>query len=78
MNELNEQVTVRLSPELGRALREAARRMQRKPSDVVRVALREYLALPGPDGARPADRVRSLLGSVDSRGAVIESVKRGR
>jgi hypothetical protein len=51
------------------------------------MALREYLALPGPEGSRPVDRVRGLLGSLDSgspdlgrkgRAAVLESVKRGR
>jgi hypothetical protein len=84
---MDEHLTVRISPELGRALRDTARRMQRKPSEVVRIALREFLALPGPDGSRPADRVRSLIGSLDSgvpdlgrkdRAAVLDAVKRGR
>ena len=84
---MDEHLTVRISPELGRALRDAARRMQRKPSEVVRMALREYLATPGPDGSRPVDRVRGLLGSLDSRipdlgqkdrASTVAAVKRGR
>ena len=84
---MEEQLTVRLSPELHRAIRDAARQMQRKPSEVVRMALRSYLALPGPDGSRPVDRVRGLLGSLDSgipdlgrydRASILAAVKRGQ
>jgi hypothetical protein len=84
---MDEHLTVRIPPDLGRALRAAARQMQRKPSEVVRMALREYLVHPAPDRSRPVDRVRGLLGSLDSgipdlgrkgRAAVLESVKRGR
>jgi len=83
----SEQVTFRLSPEMNRALRAAARQMQLKPSDVIRQALRQYLAVPGPDGSRPAERVRGLIGSLDSaltdpaaqhRAAVLDRVKNGR
>jgi hypothetical protein len=84
---VEDQLCVRLSPELRRAVRDAARRMQRKPSEVVRMALRLYLAEPGPDGSRPVDRVRGLIGSLDSgvpdlgrrhRASVLEVVKRVR
>jgi hypothetical protein len=84
---MSDQLTVRLSPELSSALRAASRRMQRKSSEIVRMALREFLALPGPDGSRPADRVRGLIGSLDSgvpdlgrkhRASILEAVKRGR
>lgn len=84
---MSDQLAVRLSPELARALRAASRQMQRKPSEVVRMALRQFLALPGPEGSRPAERVRGLLGSLDSgvpdlarkhRAAIIESLKHGR
>jgi hypothetical protein len=83
---MDERLCVRLSPELGRALQDAARRMQRKPSEIVRMALRQYLAVPGPDGIRPLDRVRGLIGSLESgvpdlgrqhRASVLEAVKRG-
>ena len=84
---MSDQLTVRLSPELNRALRAAARQMQVKTSEIVRMALRQYLALPGPDGSRPVERVRGLIGSLDSgvtdpsakhRASVLESVKNGR
>ena len=84
---MGDQLTVRLSPELSRALRAAARQMQRKSSEIVRTALRQYLVLPGPDGSRPAERVRGLIGSLDSgardlaakhRDSILESVKNGR
>lgn len=84
---MTDQLTVRLSPELSRALRAASRQMQRKASEIVRMALREYLALPGPDGSRPAERVRGLIGSLNSgvpdlarkhRASILESVKNGR
>ena len=84
---MSDQLTVRLPPDLNRALRAAARQMQRKTSDIVRMALRQYLATPGPDGSRPAERVRGLIGSLDSgatdpstrhRASVLDSVKNGR
>ena len=81
------QLTVRLPEDLSQALKAAARRMQRKHSDVVRLALREYLGVsPGPK-LRPADCVRSLIGSLESgvpdlaenhRAYIIESLRRGR
>jgi hypothetical protein len=84
---MGDQLTVRLSPDLHRALRAAAREAQRKPSEIVRMALRQYLAVPGPDGSRPVERVRGLIGSLDSgatdpgakhRASILESVKHGR
>lgn len=80
------QLTVRIEEELGRALDEAAKRLDRKRSDVVRMALREFL-FGGTRSDRPAERVRNLLGSVESgipelaerhRAYVVESLKRGR
>lgn len=59
------QITVRMSDELRGALDETARRMRRKPSEVVRLALEAYLQPPAP-GDSPASRVRHLLGSLDS------------
>lgn len=60
------QLTVRLPDDLDRALKAATRRMQRGSSDIVRLALREFLGgssqLPG----RPIDRVRGLVGSLAS------------
>jgi Arc/MetJ-type ribon-helix-helix transcriptional regulator len=81
------QVTVRLPDELSRALRAASRRMQRRTSDVVRMALQQFLAPAGARRGRPADRVRGLIGSLDSgvpdlaedhRARILESLKHGR
>lgn len=83
---MHDQLTVRLPEDLSRALRAASRRMQRKSSEVVRMALREFLAGPSPAG-RPADRVRHLLGSLESgvpglaerhREEVLASIRRRR
>ncbi len=84
---MSTQFTVRLPDDLGRSLKRASLQMQRKPSEVVRLALREFLgttaARPGP----PADRVRRLIGSLESgipdlaskhRAYILESVKHGR
>lgn len=81
------QVTVRIPEDLKRALDDAARKMQRKNSEIVRMALRAFLL--GGDGreARPADRVGRLIGSLESgiphlaerhREYIIESLKNGR
>jgi hypothetical protein len=83
---MEEQLTVRLPEELGRALRAAAARSQRKSSEIVRLALREYLGLGGAEAGRPADRVRGLLGALESgtpdlatrsRDYLLESIRRG-
>lgn len=80
------QLTVRLPEQLNRKLRAASRRMQRKSSEIVRMALQQFLEAQGAD-ARPADRVRSLLGSLDSgipdlaakhRAYLLKSLRRGR
>ncbi len=61
--------------------------MQRKPSEVVRLALREFLGTTATRAGRPADRVRRLIGSLESgipdlaskhRAYILESVKHGR
>lgn len=80
------QLTVRLPEDLDRSLEEAAERMQRKRSEVVRLALRRYLELKPAGGESPAERVRDLIGSLDSgipdlaenhRAYVLESIRRG-
>jgi metal-responsive CopG/Arc/MetJ family transcriptional regulator len=84
---MQDQLTVRLPEELSLALKAASRRMQRKSSEIVRLALREYLGPALASKARPADRVRGLIGSLESgvpdlaerhRHYVIESIRRGR
>lgn len=83
---MDAQLTVRIEEDLDRALDEAARRLDRKRSDVVRMALRQFL-FGSSRSERPAERVRDLLGSVESgiprlaerhREYIVESLKRGR
>jgi len=61
--------------------------MQRKNSEIVRLALREFLGASSRTRARPADRVRNLIGSLESgipnlaeehRAHILESLRRGR
>ena len=84
---MGDQLTVRLPDDLSRALKAASRRMQRKSSDIVRLALREFLGGAAGSSGRPADRVRGLIGSLESgmpdlaekhRAYIIESIRRGR
>ena len=88
-NELHmeDQLTIRLPRELSRALRARAAEMQRKPSEVVRMAVKEFLALPERPAERPAERVRDLTGSLESgipdlairhREYIIKKLRRGR
>jgi len=84
---MQDQVTIRLPEDLSQALKAAARRMQRKSSEIVRLALREYLGTSYSSRTRAADRVRGLIGSLESgapdlaekhRAYIIESLRRGR
>jgi hypothetical protein len=84
---MGDQLTVRLPEDLSLALKAASRRMQRKSSEIVRLALREFLGAPAGSSVRPADRVHSLIGSLESgvpdlaekhRAYIIESLRRGR
>lgn len=83
---MESQVTVRIPEDLKKALESASKKMNLKVSDVVRLALNDFLgAYDGPK-SRPADRVRGLIGSLDSgvpdlaenhRAYILESLKRG-
>lgn len=82
-----EQLTVRLPQDLSRGLKAAARHLERKPSEIVRMALRQFLELHRGSGGRLADRVRPLIGSLESgapdlaenhRAYLLAAVKRGR
>jgi len=63
---MDDQITIRLPRELGQALRARAAQMQRKPSEVVRIAVKEFLQISEPAEA-PADCVRDLIGSLQRR-----------
>jgi hypothetical protein len=83
---MDERLTVRVPAELGRALRAAATRSHRRRSELVRLALREYLGLASAGPGRPAHRVRGVLGELESgtpdlashsREVLLESIRRG-
>jgi hypothetical protein len=63
---VDDQITVRLPTPLGRSLRRTSRRLGRRPSDVVRMALEVFLQGPSSTDSRPAGRVEHLLGSLSS------------
>jgi len=84
---MSDQLTVRLSEEMNRALEAASVRMRRKRSEIVRLALSQYLDLEPRREEKPAERVRHLIGSLETgipdlaenhRSYVLESVKHGR
>ena len=84
---VEDQITVRLPIALGRTLRRTSRRLGRRPSDVVRMALEAFLqGAPTADGKR-AERLEHLIGSLSSgipdlaerhREYVLASLKHGR
>lgn len=61
---MNSQLTLRLPEELAGKLERSAKRLKRKRSDVVRLALEQFLG--AEPQTRPIDRVRDLLGSLES------------
>jgi hypothetical protein len=63
---MEDQLTLRLPRSLNVALRERARSMQRKPSEVARMAVAEFLHLPETAAMRPVERVRDLIGSLNT------------
>ena len=84
---MDDQITVRLPAPLGRTLRRTSRRLGRRPSDVVRMALEAYLHGAAPIDHKPAERVEHLLGSLASgvpdlaerhREYVLAALKHGR
>ena len=84
---MESQLTVRLPPELATALERTRRKSGRRTSEIVRAALREYLCLGSGGDARPGERVRPLIGSLDSgvpdlteehRAYILESLQRAR
>ena len=61
---MDSQLTLRLPGALADKLASSAKRLKRKRSDVVRLALEQFLDA-GPQ-ARPIERVRDLLGGIES------------
>ncbi|TMA11766.1 MAG: ribbon-helix-helix protein, CopG family [Deltaproteobacteria bacterium] len=61
---MERQLTMRLSVALAEKLERSARRLKRKRSEVVRQALEYFLETEAE--VRPIERVRDLLGSIES------------
>lgn len=61
---MEHQLTLRLSADLAERLDRAARRLARKRSEIVRLALEQFLS--AEVETRPIEHVRDLLGRVDS------------
>ena len=61
---MESQLTLRLPATLASKLDRAAKRLRRKRSDVVRLALEQFLD--AEPEVRPIERVRDLLGSIES------------
>jgi Arc/MetJ-type ribon-helix-helix transcriptional regulator len=64
---MESQLTVRIPLALAAKLEQVARELHRKRSDLVRMALEQFLDNRGePLETRPYDKVRDLLGSIES------------
>src|SRR5262245_34096894 len=63
---VDDQITVRLPAPLGRTLRRTSRRLGRRPSEVVRMALEAFLQGSPSADRKPAERVEHLIGSLSS------------
>lgn len=61
------QLTVRLTPDLDEGITSLSRRMQRKRSEIVRLALRRFLQEEsGAEEPAPYERVKHLIGAVET------------
>ena len=63
---MESQLTLRLPATLAGKLERTARRLRRKRSDVVRLALEQFLESESEPQLRPIERVRDLLGAIES------------
>jgi len=63
---MEDQLTVRFPRELSKALKAKAIRMQRKPSEVVRMAVAEFLQVSNEPPASPEKSVKHLIGSLET------------
>jgi hypothetical protein len=84
---MEDQLTIRLPRALSEALKARAARMNRKPSEVVRMAVIEFLEVADEPAAPPAERVKRLIGSVETgipdlavrhREYILKKLRRGR
>lgn len=69
------QLTVRLPSDLTNKIKEKARRLKLKRSDIIRMALTEFLEGPAEDDY-PYARVKHLIGSIRSGVGNLSSLRR--
>jgi len=84
---MENQLTIRLPRELGDAVRKRAAGMQRKPSELVRMAVVEFLQTSDEKRKGSSTRARNLIGSLDTgipdlalrhREYILKKLRRGR
>lgn len=84
---MSDQLTIRLPENLSRALEAASVRLQRKKSDIVRLALCRFLDLLPAEGDTPSARIQCLMGALETgvpdlaenhRAHILESLKHHR
>lgn len=63
---MSERVTIRLPADLSQALEAASARLRCRRSDVVRLALYQFLGLVSEDDGMPSARVQHLIGSLET------------
>lgn len=64
---MQSQITVRLDEEFHEQIANVAKRLRRKRSDIVRLALEKFISdIDGLNESRPYDQVKGLIGSVSS------------
>jgi len=61
------QLTIRLTPDLDEGITSLSRRLQRKRSEIVRLALQRFIREEGgADEPAPYERVKNLIGTVET------------
>ncbi len=84
---MDSELTVRLPTELRQALDQASKKMNRKNGEIVRIALGQFLGVMPGTTEKPIERVRGLIGSLESgiadlaeqhRAYVLKSLKNAR
>ena len=61
------QLTIRLTPDLDEGITSLSRRLRRKRSEIVRLALQKFIREEGgADAPAPYERVKNLIGTVET------------
>lgn len=74
---MQSQITVRIDEEVNERIDNIAKRLRRKRSDLVRIALEKFLSeIEGVEEARPYDQVKELIGSISSGTSILGEAHR--